>query len=358
MFIKNYIEIIILFGREKMKVKKITRRKFIKTSVLTGGAILSSQLGFNILSAKSKITLTFSTMFPMTYFWATVAQKWCKYIEQQSNNEIKIKFFHSGQLFKAKAELPALQRGEIDICIPNANYQSGTIPGSDVGALPFLLRDEDSAWKVIKAGLWDQGLKQKWLKKGIKILAETPGGMYQFGNIRHPVKEPKDVKGLIWAVSSKAHAKAIQVLGGSPTFMSSGRLYTAFQRKTIDGCLRPYLTYSGRKLYEVVKYLTVANVGNYTILLCFNNKRFESLPSDAKKLFISGANKWAEWSFDAVKKTASESLKLFEEKGMKIYKLTDAEFNEFKKKLASVYQWWIEQVPDGKKYIDFIESHQ
>ncbi len=341
-----------------MNEKKVSRRDFIKkTAITTGAAVVGSQFGFNILSAKSKIVLTFSTMFPTSYFWTPIAQKWCKYVEKESNGDVKIKFFHSGQLFKAKAELPALQRGEIDISIPNANYQSGTIPGSDVGALPFLLKSEDDAWHIIKKGLWDQGLKQKWLAKNINVLAETPAGMYQFGNLRHPIKSPDDVKGLIWAVSSKAHAKAIEELGGSPTFMSSSRLYTAFQRKTIDGCLRPYLTYSGRKLYEVIQYLTIANVGNYTILLCFNNKRFNSLPSDIRKLFSSSANKWAEWSFAGVKETARKSLKLFKEKGMKINKLDEATFNEFKKRLAPVYEWWLKQVPDGKKYIDFIEKN-
>ena len=342
-----------------MSEKKVTRRDFLKKSVVTGSAaVIGSQFGFNILSAKSKpIELTFSTMFPTSYFWTPIAQKWCKYVEKESNGEIKFKFFHSGQLFKAKAELPALQRGEIDISIPNANYQSGTIPGSDVGALPFLLKNEDDAWHIIKKGLWKQGLADKWLKKRIKILAETPAGMYQFGNIRHEVKAPEDIKGLIWAVSSKAHAKAVEELGGSPTFMSSSRLYTAFQRKTIDGTLRPYLTYSGRKLYEVVHYLTVANVGNYTILLCMNNRRFNSLPMDAKKLIQASSEKWAEWSFAGVKETVRKSLKLFKKEGMKIYKLNDKEFNNFKNRLSSVYEWWLKQVPDGKKYIDFIEKN-
>ncbi len=342
-----------------MSEKKLSRRKFLKkTATIAGVTALSTPFGFNILSAKNKkIVLTFSTMFPTSYFWTPVAQKWCKYIEKESNGEIKIKFFHSGQLFKAKAELPALQRGEIDICIPNANYQSGTIPGSDVGALPFLFKNEDDAWHIIQKGLWDIGLKQKWLKKGIKILAETPAEMYQFGNLKHPIYKPEDVKGLIWAVSSKAHAKAIEVLGGSPTFMSSSRLYTAFQRKTIDGCLRPYLTYYGRKLYEVMKYLTIANVGNYTILLCFNNKRFNSLPKDMQELFIKSAPKWAEWSFAAVKESNRKSLKIFKEHGMKINKLDDKTLAEFKKRLSSVYEWWLKQVPDGKKYIDFIEKN-
>ncbi len=342
-----------------MSNKKVTRRDFLKKSVLTGSAALvGSQFGFNILSAKSKpIELTFSTMFPTSYFWTPIAQKWCKYVEKESNGAIKIKFFHSGQLFKAKAELPALQRGEIDISIPNANYQSGTIPGSDVGALPFLLKNEDDAWHIIKKGLWKQGLSDKWLKKNIRVLAETPAGMYQFGNIKHPIKTPEDVKGLIWAVSSKAHAKAIEELGGSPTFMSSSRLYTAFQRKTIDGCLRPYLTYSGRKLYEVVPYLTIANVGNYTCVLAFNNDKFKSLPKDLQKLLDSASEKWAEWSFAGVKDTVSKSLKLFKEHGMKIYTLNDKEFNNFKGRLSAVYEWWLKQVPDGKKYIDFIEKN-
>jgi len=42
---------------------------------------------------------------------------------------------------------------------------------------------------------------------------------------------------------------------------------------------------------------------------------------------------------------------------MEINRLDDKTFNEFKKRLSPVYEWWLEQVPDGKKYIDFIEKN-
>jgi len=57
--------------------------------------------------------------------------------------------------------------------------------------------------------------------------------------------------------------------------------------------LSPYLTYSGRKLYEVVPYLAVANVGNYTCVLAFNNDKFKLLPKDLQKLMNSAAEQWA-----------------------------------------------------------------
>ncbi len=339
---------------------KRSRREFLKKSAVIASAALSSNfIGINILHAENrKIELTFSTMFPESYFWVPVAKRWVKYIEDKTNGAVKINFFDSGQLFTAKAELPALERGEIDISIPNANYQSGSIPGSDVGALPFLIKNEKSGWKVIKAGLWDQGLNQKWMKKNIKVLAQAPAGLYQFGNLRHPVRVPEDVKGLIWAVSSEAHAKAVEVLGGSPTFMSSSRLYTALQRKTIDGCLRPYLTYSGRKLYEVMKYLSITNAGNYTIVFAMNNKKFASMPNDIKKIFEDSAWKWAQWAEDDVMRTKADSLVLFEKKGMKIDRLDAEVLAQFKSKMPPVYNWWLSKVPDGKKYIDFIEKHQ
>ncbi len=339
---------------------KRSRREFLKKGTIVGSAALFSSLaGVNILHAKNKkIELTFSTMFPPSYFWVPVSRRWVKYIENETNGEVKINFFHSGQLFRAKAELPALERGEIDISIPNANYQSGSIPGSDIGALPFLIKSEESAWKIIKAGLWDQGLNQKWMKKDIKVLAQAPAGLYQFGNLRHPVKSPEDVKGLIWAVSSKAHAKAVEILGGSPTFMSSSRLYTALQRKTIDGCLRPYLTYEGRKLYEVMKYLSITNAGNYTIVFAINDKRFKSLPSDIRKLFKKSAWLWAQWAEDEVMRTKRNSLALFEQKGMKIERLDEKVLAQFKSKMSPVYDWWLSKVPNGRKYIDFIEKRQ
>ena len=335
-------------------MERISRRTFLKRM---GYATIAFQIGGGLAWANKRINITFSTMFPTSYYWVPVTQRFIKRVEERTNGEVKFAFYHSKQLFGGKEEVPALQRGEIDMCIPNANYHAGTVKGSDVGALPFLWKDVDDAWKSLKAGLWEQGLNQKWEKINILILAQSPGGFYHFGTKKRPILKPQDLKGMTIAISSTVHAKMVEELRGAPSFMSSGELYTALQRGAIDGILRPFLTYTGRKLHEVLDHLTITNAGNYTILMAANKNSWAKIPKGIQKVLRQCAWEWAEDGYKATLESDAKAIDLLKSRGMKIHSLDEATFGEFKASIKKVYDWWIGQVPDGKKLIDFIEAH-
>jgi len=288
-------------------MERISRRRFLKQM---GFATLAFQMGGRVW-ARPKINITFSTMFPTSYYWVPITQKFIKKVEERTNGEVKFAFYHSKQLFGGKEEVPALQRGDIDMCIPNANYHSGTIKGSDVGALPFLWKDVHDAWHCLKAGLWDQGLNQKWLKINIVILAQSPGGFYHFGTKKRAILKPADLKGMTIATSSTAHAN-----------------------------------------YEVLDHLTITNAGNYTILMTINKNTWQRIPKDIQKVFRECAWEWAEDGYKATLESDAKAIETLKKHGMKIHTISDQVFQEFKKSIKKVYDWWLSKNPDGKKYIE------
>ena len=79
----------------------------------------------------------------------------------------------------------------------------------------------------------------------------------------------------------------MELMGGSPTTMSSGELYMALQRGTINGTTRPMITGLGRKLYEVVDNLTITNMAYFTCVLAINKEKWESLPKDIQDIMIA-----------------------------------------------------------------------
>lgn len=307
--------------------------------------------------APAPIELTFSTYMPTSYYIMRISEQWVKDLEQASNGRLKINFFHSAQLFGGKEELPALQRGDIDISSPPDVYHSGTIKEAAVGGLPFLWKDIDDQWGSLSAGLWDQGLTQKWAELDIVVLAAAPAGLYQFGTVDKPVRTPADVEGLVWGVSGATHGKGVEALGGSPSFLSSGELYTALQRGTIDGTTRPLITFGGRKLYEVAKYVTIANFAAVSVVLSMNKAKWDSLPPDLQQLLRDQAKVWAEAQYKGGIQDDIDQIKLLTEKGMEIIYLSDTELAAFKENMPGVYDWWLGEVPGGQKYLDWINAH-
>ena len=165
------------------------------------------------------------------------------------------------------------------------------------------------------------------------------------------------MEGKKWGISGSTASKATELLGGTPTTMSSGELYLALQRGTIDGCTRPLITGLGRKLYEVVEHLSVTNMAYFCSFLAINKKKWDSLPKDVQEIMKKAAKERDQEQLQRLKTFMKKAIELYKEKGVKVHVATQEELAKFKDKMSPVYDWWLTKVPGGKKYIEFAETH-
>ena len=310
-------------------------------------------------AADQPIEIVLSTYMPTSYgYLVTPLQNFIKTVEAESNGRVKFKFYHSGQLYKGKEEFAAVERGDIDMAAPLDIYQTGIVPELGISSLPFMWGNPQSLQKTLDAGLWDLGVNQKILKHNMVVLGVAAGGPYQIYGKNFPINGPEDMKGRKWGVSGSTASKAIELMGGAPTTMSSGELYMALQRGTIDGCTRPLITGLGRKLYEVVENLTVSNMAYFCCFLAINKDKWDSLPPDIQALMKKAGKQRDQDQLQLLLAFLEDGMEQYKGKGVKVHISTDAELAQFKQKMAPVYEWWIEQVPEGRKYIEFAEKNR
>lgn len=311
------------------------------------------------VGAKSKpIEIVFSTYWPTSYeyLWLPI-KHFAENVENRSNGRVKFKLYHSAQLFKGKEEFAALERGDIDMSAPLDIYNTGIVLELGISNLPFMWGSPDSLQRTLDAGLWRLGINQKLLKHNMVVLDVAAGGPYQIYAKDFPVNLPKDLKGKKWGVSGTTASKAMELLGGAPTTMSSGELYLALQRGTIDGCTRPLITGLGRKLYEVVEHLSVTNMAYFCTFLVINKKKWDSLPKDLQEIMKKAAKERSQEQLERLNAFMKKAIALYNEKGVKVHMATPGELAKFKAAMAPVYEWWLSKVPEGKKYIEFSEKH-
>jgi tripartite ATP-independent transporter DctP family solute receptor len=323
--------------------------------------IVISVAGFSSQGdAKSKsIEIVFSTYWPTSYEYLWLPIKgFAEKVEERSRGRVKFKLYHSAQLYHGKEEFAALERGDIDMSAPLDIYQTGIVPELGISSLPFLWRDAVSVQKTLDAGLWDLGIKEKLLKHNMIVLGMAAGGPYQIFSKNFPVRTPEDIRGKKWGVSGSTASKAIELLGGAPTTMSSGELYLALQRGTIDGCTRPLITGIGRKLFEVVEHLSVTNMAYYCSFLIINKKKWDTLSEDVQEIMKKAGKERDQEQLQRLKAFLERGLQLYHEKGVKIHMATEEELAKFKEAVAPVYDWWLNKVHDGKQYIDFTQAHR
>lgn len=303
--------------------------------------------------------LIFSTMFPLSYeYIVNPSFAWCEKVEERTGGRVKFTIYHSKQLYGGKEEFAAVGRGDIDVGIPHDIYHTGEVPELGITSLPFLYESEDSAQKCLDAGLADMIIPIVEEANNCVLLGWGVFDPYQFYG-KEPILKPADVKGMVLGVSGTTHCKAIEAMGGSPTMMSSSELYLALQTGTIDGCTRPLLTGIGRKLYEVVDHLTIANFSPWGDILIINKDTWDSLPADIQEIMREAGLEWQEDVFQQAQEFVATAIEEFKAVGVNVHILTPEELAPFKEAMAPTYDWWLEEeVPDGQKYLDFVEAHR
>ncbi len=302
----------------------------------------------------------FSTMFPTSYtYLLEPAEAFCEKVEALSNGEIEFDYYHSAQLYGGKEEFAAVSRGEVDMSIPHDTYHTGEVPELGITSLPFLFDDLDQAMYMLDIGLKDMIAPILEEKQNCILLGWAAVDPYQLYS-KDPIETVDDIKGKVWAISGTPAAKAIEEIGGSTTMMSSGELYLALQTGTIDGTLRPLLTGVGRKLDEVSNYLTlVPRFQAWGDMLIINKDKGNRLSPELQDVMRKAARDWEYQVYYQSKMYIQDAVKKLVDRGMDVSYLSDVEMEKFREKIKPVYEWWIsEQVPDGQKYIDFVEQNR
>lgn len=307
-------------------------------------------------AAQSKHELTLSTYLPPSYEYIyKPLENFAKRAEEKSQGRLKINIFHSGQLFDGYEELAAVSRGDVDIVNISGSYAGGSIPELNIFTLPFLLNDMPHLRRAVDKGLLELGISEKMAKDhDAIILGVAPFDPYELYSREKPVLKADDFKGMVWATTSATDARAIQLLGGSPTGMSSSELYLSFDRGVINGTPRPLITGMGRSLYEVVKHLSLVNLAVDTSILTINKTKFDSLPPELQQVLREAAQERDAEQFRLVDDYVKVALKTFEDKGMKIHRVAPEDREEMKARTSKAIDEWVAQIPNGADYLKLV----
>lgn len=322
-------------------------------------AVLAGTVGVSGAAlAEKPIELTFSTYLPPAYeYISKPIDNFVETVQKESNGRVKINVFHSGQLFDGYEELAALSRGDVDMVNMTGTYPGGTVAALNIFTMPFAFQDIQHLQRALAAGLLDLGIRQELLNDhDTVILGVAPLDPYELYSRTTPVLTVDDFKGKVWASTGATDARAIQLLGGSPTSMSSGDLYLSFDRGVIDGTPRPLITGMGRSLYEVVKHISLANLAIDTSILSINKKKWDALPKDVQDIMIKAAQQRDAEQFERVNAYVQDVLAQFKEKGMTIHRVDEQNLEAMRQATAPAVSEWVAQVKDGDQYLKVIEA--
>jgi TRAP-type C4-dicarboxylate transport system substrate-binding protein len=169
------------------------------------------------------------------------------------------------------------------------------------------------------------------------------------------VKTPADMKGLkIRVMENKVYVEMIKKLGGNPTPMAYGELYTALQQKTVDAAEGPIANLYTEKFFEVQKYVTVTEHSYSPSIVIVNNKLADKIGADNYKILIDTIKANTKFQRDLAVSEEKDKIELLKKAGVQIYTPTAEEKKLFVDAVKPVWDMFVPTV--GQDLIDKIAA--
>ncbi len=255
-------------------------------------------------------------------------------LKEKSGGKMELQIYPSGQLGSERECLELLQIGSLAITKVSAAVMEGFIEDYKVLGMPYIFRDKEHFYEVLDGEIGKQILLSGdhiWLRG----LCFYDAGSRSFYTKDKPIYSPDDLKGLkIRVMKSITATNMVKALGGSPTPISWGELYTALQSGVVDGAENNPPSFYLSHHYEVCKFYSIDEHTTIPDVLLISTIIWNKLSEEEKRWLQEAADEsavvqrkyWAESEQEALDGVRTEGVTIvyprkdkFSEKVLPLY---------------------------------------
>jgi tripartite ATP-independent transporter DctP family solute receptor len=289
----------------------------------------------------AKITLKLGHSLDVNHPVHQAMEHMKKRLAELSGGSVDVDIYPSSVLGNETQCLEQLQNGSLAMTKTAAAAIENFIPEMQVFSLPYVFKSRDHYWNVLN-GEVGQELLQKGESKYLRGLCYYDGGSRNFYTKEKAIQSPDDLKGVKIRVQNNATAIAmVKAMGGSPTPIAWGELYSALAQGTVDGAENNLPSFTTNKHYEICKHFSLDGHSRVPDILLMSSKVWEKLPPQVQKWVQQAADESREFQKDLWTQKTLEALEEAKKHGVTIY---DVDVQAFAAKVAPM----LEQVENPK----------
>jgi tripartite ATP-independent transporter DctP family solute receptor len=255
-------------------------------------------------------------------------------VKENSGGKLEVQIYPSEQLGSEQQCVELLQIGSLAITKVSAAILEGFTDNYKVLGLPYIFRSKEHSFRVLDGEIGQEFLNSTerfW----IKGLCFYDAGSRSFYTLKKPIESPADLAGLkIRVMKSQTAMQLVSAMGGSPTPVSWGELYTALQSGVVDGAENNPPSFFTSRHYEVCKYYSINEHTMVPDVLIISTKVWNSLDSEEQKWLSDAIREsveverkyWAESEAEAIQKVLEAGVEInypdkepFEERVQQLY---------------------------------------
>ncbi len=303
------------------------------------------------------LTVRFAWYMPPDTATANQGNAIAKEIQTLSHGKIHVETYPSGSLLKESNISEGVANNTASMGIFAMHWWSKQEPSLEWDTIPFLIDDASALLKALHGKL-GQDVNKTLNKHGIQIIG---WGFYGYAksyiNTKHPIKLPKDLKGLHMRSEGKLSALFLKSQGATPVAVDSSEVYTAMQRGVLDGGVSGLSSIVSRKWFEVGKYITAIHYVPLVYPVQANLQWWKGLTKEQRDI-ISKAIANTEGSAVAnIEHEFTNDIKIAEKNGNHVYQPTAEDLQQWKKTAGAMAEknYLAETGKDGKQIISDIK---
>ena len=240
-------------------------------------------------------------------------------LNEVSKGELTLDIYANGQLGQERDLLELLQIGSLDMTKVSAGVLENFVPEFKALTLPYLFRDSTHTWNTLQGAI-GKSILQKGAEYKLRGLCFYDAGSRSFYSKEAPIIAPKDLVGLkVRVMNSQSAFNMINALGGSPTPVSSGELYTALQQGVVDAAENNPPSFFASRHYEICPHFSIDKHTTLPDVLIASTYLWESLSEQQKKWLQEAADQSVNHQKQLWASSVQQSLDKVKKAGVQIY---------------------------------------
>lgn len=274
-------------------------------------------------------------------------------LNEKSEGKMDVKIFPDGQLGSEREVLELLQIGSVAVTKVSAATLSNFVPEYHVLGVPYLFRDKQHQFDVLE-GEVGKSILEKGSKFWLRGLCYYDAGSRSFYTANKAIRNPEDLKGLkIRVMNNQMAINMVEALGGSPTPMAYGELYTAIQQGVVDGAENNPPSFVSSNHHEISKYYTIDEHSSVPDVLLIGTKFWDKLSEQEKQWVQEAANESSEAQKRFWNESVEESMAVAKSAGVEIIIPEKSLFEEQSK---SVLEQFLKDFPEMSDIVTKIKN--
>ncbi|TNE63950.1 MAG: TRAP transporter substrate-binding protein [Alphaproteobacteria bacterium] len=219
------------------------------------------------------------------------AMQWMNAELMASYPDTALRVYHSGQLGREKDTIELARIGALACTRVHSSALNNAVPATRIMSLPYVFDSTDHMRRVYDSPVGAEILAA-FDRIGLIGLAIYDSGSRNFYNTRHKIEGPADMHGLKLRVpQSDIFIETVAALGGNPTPLSYGEVFSSLQTHLIDGAENNWPSFQTSQQYKIASYWSESEHSFAPDILLMSKKVAAEIGADRSEFIIDAARR-------------------------------------------------------------------